>query len=49
MQEIRSYRYSLGHRFIGYLDSNGGEEHDLGGQLPHLGHLRDLRNILEQK
>ncbi|HMX87870.1 MAG: sugar transferase [Saprospiraceae bacterium] len=46
--EIRSYRYSLGHRFIGYLDSNGGEEHDLGGQLPHLGHLRDLRNILEQ-
>lgn len=47
LQEIRSYRYSLGHRFIGYLDSNGGEDHDLRGHLPHLGHIRDLRNILE--
>ncbi|MFZ1703355.1 MAG: sugar transferase [Saprospiraceae bacterium] len=46
--EITSRPYSLGHRFIGYIDSNGKSKNVLDASLPKLGKLSDLGHIISQ-
>lgn len=48
-KEILSKPYSLGHNFIGFIDSNGNSSNHLKAYLPNLGKIKDLRNIIEQK
>lgn len=44
--EIISRPYSLGHSFVGFLDSNGSSKNFLEKYLPKLGNIQDLREIL---
>lgn len=48
-KEIISKPYSLGHNFIGFIDSNGNSSNHLKEYLPKLGKINDLRSIIEQK
>ena len=48
-EEIVSRPYSLGHNFIGFIDSNGKSKNHLEKYLPKLGKLSDLDNVLTQK
>lgn len=45
-EEIISRPYSLGHKFIGFIDSNGNSKNHLEAYLPKLGKLHDLDKIL---
>ncbi|MEO6190453.1 MAG: sugar transferase [Saprospiraceae bacterium] len=45
--EIKSYNYSLGHKFIGFFNSNGGSGNELIQHLPLLGNLSGLREFIE--
>ncbi len=45
--EIISRPYSLGHKFVGFVDSNGKSKNHLESYLPKLGKLNDLIAILE--
>lgn len=45
-EEIVSRPYSLGHKFLGFVDSNGNSNNVLSKFLPKLGKLKDLENIL---
>lgn len=47
-EEINSRPYSLGHRFIGFLDSNGKSHNFLESQLPKLGKIKDLERVLQE-
>lgn len=46
-EEIISRPYSLGHKFIGFLDSNGHSTNHLEQYLPKLGKLNELEQVLE--
>jgi len=46
-EEIKQRPYSLGHRFVGFIDSNGHSKNHLEQYLPLLGKVPDLTNILE--
>lgn len=48
-KEINSLHYSLGHRFIGFIHSNGGKSNDLVQFLPQLGGLRDIEHIIAEQ
>ncbi len=48
-EEIKSRPYSLGHYFVGFIDSNGNSKNHLEAYLPKLGKLQDLENILIEK
>ncbi len=45
-EEINSRPYSLGHKFVGFLDSNGNSINLLQKYLPKLGKIADLESIL---
>jgi exopolysaccharide biosynthesis polyprenyl glycosylphosphotransferase len=45
--EIISRPYSLGHKFIGFIDSNGKSKNHLESYLPKLGKIKDLTQVLE--
>lgn len=47
--DITSLKFSLGHRFIGYIDSNGGKANDLKNFLPQLGDLKDIPAVIESQ
>jgi len=47
--EIISRPYSLGHNFIGFIDSNGKSKNHLESYLPKLGKIKDLTQILESR
>lgn len=44
--EIQSFNYSLGHRFVGFVSSNGDLENELASCLPFLGKLEQLHEII---
>ncbi len=46
-QEVTSRPYSLGHNFVGFIDSNGISNNLLEEKLPKLGKISDLPNIIE--
>ncbi|MCB0429655.1 MAG: sugar transferase [Flavobacteriales bacterium] len=48
-QEFESMRHAVGNRFIGYVQVNGGNGGSpLKENIPHLGHVDNLREIIEQ-
>lgn len=47
-EEIISRPYSLGHRFLGFIDSNGLSKNKLEKHLKNLGHISDLPRIIEE-
>ena len=46
-KEITSHRNNLGHRFLGFIDSNGNTQNFLEEHLSCLGQLNELRSIIE--
>lgn len=46
-EEIMSRPFSLGHNFVGYIDSNGKVDNDLSIHLPRKGKIENLANIIE--
>ena len=48
-KEITSKPYSLGHNFIGFIDSNGNSSNHLESYLPKLGKIDNLASIIEEK
>ena len=45
--EVTGKPHSMGHRFVGFLDSNGKSINVLSSKLPCLGKLENLREVLE--
>jgi len=41
--------YSLGHHFVGFIDTNGTSKNLLSKDLPLLGKIKDLTSIIEEK
>lgn len=46
-EEVTGKPYSLGHRFVGFLDSNGKSTNALSQKIPCLGKLNNLREVLD--
>ncbi len=44
--EIKGRKKGLGNRFVGFLDTSGDTEQVLAGQLPRLGKLEDLAEVI---
>ena len=47
-EELTSRPFSLGHNFIGYIDSNGKIDNDLSVHLPRKGKIENLASIIEK-
>lgn len=47
-EELKSRPYSLGHHFVGFIDSNGTSENLLEEYLPKLGKIKDLADVVSQ-
>ena len=48
-RDLESQRKSSGFFIKGFVHINGGKNHALEGQLPHLGHFRDIDEIIEKE
>mgnify|MGYP000025192753 FL=1 len=48
-EEITSKPYSLGHKFVGFIDSNGNSKNHLEKYLPKVGKLANLSEIIERE
>ncbi len=48
-EEITSRPYSLGHRFVGFIDSNGNSQNVLAKHLEKKGELTELKTIIEEE
>lgn len=48
-REVSGMTKRLGHNFIGFVRTNGGENSLLGDQLPELGGLEDLNRLIEER
>ena len=48
-EEITSKPYSLGHKFVGFIDSNGNSKNHLEKYLPKVGKLANLSEIIEKE
>ena len=46
--DLNAQPLSSGYKFIGYVHINGNNGHLLEGVLPHLGHIRDIREKIHQ-
>lgn len=46
-EDIRSMRKGLGHKFIGFIDTNGGTQ-IMSSKLPRLGKLADLGKVIQE-
>lgn len=47
-KDISSLNYSLGHKFVGFIHSNGGRGNELIQYLPQMGGLADIRRTLDE-
>ena len=47
-EEIAGRPYSLGHRFFGFIDSNGESENKLSNHLPCVGKINDISEIIQK-
>lgn len=47
--EITEKPYSLGHRFLGFIDSNGKSTNHMQAHLPNLGSIHDLSKVIKEK
>ncbi|MBK6546114.1 MAG: sugar transferase [Saprospiraceae bacterium] len=46
--DISSLTYSLGHKFVGFIHSNGVKSNELLQYLPQLGGLKDIKNVMDE-
>lgn len=47
-EEVTSRPYSLGHEFIGFIDSNGKSKNHIADKLPKLGKIDDISRVIEE-
>lgn len=47
--EVTSRPHSLGHNFVGFLDSNGRSKNDLEQYLPKLGKFKDIDRVIREQ
>jgi len=48
-EELKGQRKSSGFKIIGYVHINGGNDHIIKDHLPHLGHVRDIKQIIQEQ
>jgi exopolysaccharide biosynthesis polyprenyl glycosylphosphotransferase len=48
-EEVKSRPHSLGHNFVGFIDSNGKSKNELEQYLPKLGKFKDIDKIIKEK
>jgi exopolysaccharide biosynthesis polyprenyl glycosylphosphotransferase len=48
-KDLSSLEFSLGHKFVGYIHSNGNQSNELIQYLPELGGLKALKNVIEDQ
>ncbi len=48
-KEINEMPKKLGHRFIGFIDTNGSSQNALADSLRNLGHISDIGQVIEEK
>lgn len=48
-RDISSLKFSLGHRIIGFIHSNGGRSNELNQHLPQLGNLSDISDVIQRE
>ncbi len=47
-EDIMSKPYSLGHQFVGFIDSNGNSQNLLDRHLTNLGKIKDIKEIINK-
>ncbi|MFB6258420.1 MAG: sugar transferase [Flavobacteriales bacterium] len=47
--ELEALEQSQGNFFVGFLSLNGGTEHSLDGELPHLGRIDQIGKVIENE
>jgi len=47
-EELASRHYSLGHNFIGFIDSNGNSKNEISKYIPKMGKIENLREVIEK-
>ncbi len=47
-EEMTGHPYSLGHNFVGYIDSNGRSSNELNKYLQKLGKLADINDVIRE-
>ncbi len=47
-EELESRHHSLGHNFIGFIDSNGNSKNEILKYIPKMGKIENLRSVIEQ-
>lgn len=47
-EEVKSRPYSMGHEFVGFIDSNGKSQNVIEDLLPNLGKIPDIKDVLEK-
>jgi exopolysaccharide biosynthesis polyprenyl glycosylphosphotransferase len=48
-EEIMSRKKSLGYHFLGFIDANGNSSNELSHQIPVLGKIEDLAQVIEEQ
>lgn len=46
--EVTSRPYSLGHEFVGFIDSNGKSKNHIANKLPKLGKIADISEVIRK-
>ncbi len=46
-EELNSRRHSLGHHFVGFIDSNGNSKNEIIKHIPKLGKIENIRSVIE--
>ncbi len=47
-EEVKNRPYSMGHEFVGFIDSNGKSQNVIEDRLPKLGKIPDIKMVLEK-
>lgn len=47
-KDISSLNYSLGHKFLGFIHSNGNNSNELAQYLPQMGGLKTIKNVIDE-
>lgn len=46
--DLTSLGFSLGHKFVGFIHSNGNQNNELIQYLPQVGKLKDIKSVIEE-
>ncbi len=46
-KDISTLNFSLGHKFVGFIHSNGNQSNELVEYLPQVGGLKDIKRVIE--